>query len=386
MKKILIYFVVLLIFSCSKNQKSNDIKVKISELEVSGISEENTNYAKGVSAPFAGLINNDYLLIAGGCNFPNIPVAEGGKKVYYDDIFITKLNETDKLEFKKIGSLPQPLAYGISLPYKDKLYLIGGNNAEGNNEKIYELSLQKDSLIIKEKASLKIALDNFSGDIINDEIYFSGNNEFGVFNIINNKIEYQKTPFSNKRLQTVSVLNKDKYYLFSGFSLTSPKELAKVNGDLWTYNIQSKKWENQPNLKDEQGEEITFSGGNGVALSDKLFLLGNGVNKQIFQEALQRDSLANQYLVNGKTKLYDSIISIKNEYLKHPKEWYKFNPSLYVFNTENNSLKKVTTDTENLAKAGAVWVKTKYGIFQINGEEKPGIRTPKIIKIQVYEK
>ena len=37
---------------------------------------------KGVSAPFAGFIG-DWLVVAGGCNFPDIPALEGGKKVYY---------------------------------------------------------------------------------------------------------------------------------------------------------------------------------------------------------------------------------------------------------------------------------------------------------------
>ena len=40
---------------------------------------------KGVSAPFAGFIG-DWLVVAGGCNFPDIPASEGGKKVYYPGI------------------------------------------------------------------------------------------------------------------------------------------------------------------------------------------------------------------------------------------------------------------------------------------------------------
>lgn len=36
---------------------------------------------KGVSAPFAGFIKN-WLIVGGGCNFPTIPAAEGGKKAY----------------------------------------------------------------------------------------------------------------------------------------------------------------------------------------------------------------------------------------------------------------------------------------------------------------
>ena len=41
----------------------------------------------GVSAPFAG-IHNGVLIVAGGCNFPDKPVTEGGAKRYYSEIFV----------------------------------------------------------------------------------------------------------------------------------------------------------------------------------------------------------------------------------------------------------------------------------------------------------
>ena len=41
---------------------------------------------QGVSAPFAGFVDS-VLIVAGGCNFPDKPAAEGGKKVYYSQIY-----------------------------------------------------------------------------------------------------------------------------------------------------------------------------------------------------------------------------------------------------------------------------------------------------------
>ena len=46
---------------------------------------------KGVSACYAGTIG-DCLLMAGGCNFPEKPVAEGGKKRYYRGIYMARLD------------------------------------------------------------------------------------------------------------------------------------------------------------------------------------------------------------------------------------------------------------------------------------------------------
>lgn len=41
----------------------------------------------GVAGPFSG-VHNEALIVAGGANFPGQPSWEGGKKVWWDDIFV----------------------------------------------------------------------------------------------------------------------------------------------------------------------------------------------------------------------------------------------------------------------------------------------------------
>ena len=53
---------------------------------------QNTKFAKGVSAPFAGCIGED-LVIAGGCNFPDVPAEKGGTKVYYKDVYAARIEK-----------------------------------------------------------------------------------------------------------------------------------------------------------------------------------------------------------------------------------------------------------------------------------------------------
>ena len=50
---------------------------------------------EGVSAPFAGMSKGS-LLVAGGCNFPGKPAAEGGEKVFYRDIYELENPASDK--------------------------------------------------------------------------------------------------------------------------------------------------------------------------------------------------------------------------------------------------------------------------------------------------
>lgn len=46
-----------------------------------GFPTEDAGFLKGVSALYAGVIDGN-LLIAGGCNFPDTPAADGGKKSF----------------------------------------------------------------------------------------------------------------------------------------------------------------------------------------------------------------------------------------------------------------------------------------------------------------
>ncbi len=72
---------------------------------------------KGVSACFAGIVD-DYLIMAGGCNFPDVPAADGGKKKFYQGIYAAKISTTaDSLDWQLIGKLPEPCAYGVSVSY-----------------------------------------------------------------------------------------------------------------------------------------------------------------------------------------------------------------------------------------------------------------------------
>ncbi|MBO7316377.1 MAG: hypothetical protein J6U44_04350, partial [Paludibacteraceae bacterium] len=73
---LLLYCVVSLSFADQYN------KVEISLLPALSV-----DCGEGISAPFAGE-SNDALVVIGGCNFPNVAAADGGEKVYYDEIFV----------------------------------------------------------------------------------------------------------------------------------------------------------------------------------------------------------------------------------------------------------------------------------------------------------
>lgn len=75
----------------------------------------------GVSAIFAGKVAG-VPVIAGGANFPDTPVWEGGKKAFYSDMYAF-----EEGEWRYVGALAEPLAYGMTAPVgSDRILLIGG--------------------------------------------------------------------------------------------------------------------------------------------------------------------------------------------------------------------------------------------------------------------
>jgi hypothetical protein len=70
------------------------------------------------------------ILAAGGANFPQQMPWEGGKKVFYREIFL--LEKTPQWTWRKIGDLPEPNAYAAFCPSPDQkgLIIAGGANSE----------------------------------------------------------------------------------------------------------------------------------------------------------------------------------------------------------------------------------------------------------------
>ena len=72
----------------------------------------------------------------------------------------------------------------------------------------------------------------------------------------------------------------------------------------------------------------------------------------------------------------------EKDYLLHPVEWYKFNDRILVYNINLDIWQEVAR-TSLVARAGAALVGWDKTYYNINGELKPGVRTPEIIKITV---
>ena len=130
---------------------------------------------EGMAGMFAGQ-SNGKLFCMGGANFPDKKPWEGGKKIWYDDIYML----TDKNTWVKLDQkLPARLAYGIAVEYKDEIILVGGNDEIHFHAAVTGLRWNGSAFSFKEYPSLPRPMANMSGSLVNNLIIIAGgNNDF----------------------------------------------------------------------------------------------------------------------------------------------------------------------------------------------------------------
>lgn len=336
-----------------------------------GFPAEDTCFVKGVSAMYAGVVDGQ-LIMAGGCNFPHVPVADGGKKVFYDAIYAASLSESNHLKWKRVGTLPEASAYGVTISTDKGLILFGGNTGEQSLTSAYFLSLSGGSVSMDALPSLPVTMDNMSGAMIGDTFYLVGGNVNGqpsssVYALCISEWtegwqEVTQVP-GHPRVQPVCVAQGGKLYVWGGFSTAGEGKEATLSVDGYVYTPETKEWKQVATPTDENGTPVSLGGGVAFSYGEGAILCAGGVNKDIFLQALQG-------IHQGK------------EYLSHPVEWYQFNRKLLKYDIAKDTW-TCLGDYEQGARAGAAMVSDGSSYYIINGELKPGIRTNDINRIKI---
>jgi N-acetylneuraminate epimerase len=124
----------------------------------------------GFAGAFAGVSGNT-LLVAGGANFPNAPLAEGGLKVWHDRVF--SLDRPDG-EWREAGKLPGPRGYGVSINTAEGVFCIGGSDVERHHAECFLLKLKDGVMETVNYPPLPVPLANMAGARLGDVVYVAG--------------------------------------------------------------------------------------------------------------------------------------------------------------------------------------------------------------------
>lgn len=355
---------------------SDSLPASTFKIEITETPDSEEGIASGVSAAFAGTVGGK-VIKAGGCNFPVNPMAPGSVKKFYQYIYALEQQPDGSIVSKKIGSLPQPVAYGASATTPAGLVAIGGTTATEALAGAMLITLDSDgNAVVSELPSLPATVDNMSAAYLDGKVYVAGGNVNGVpsNNLYVLDLDKQADgwkalkPFpGNPRVQPVLAASKDakgksRLYMWGGFAGKGEGREASLNTDGLSFDPASGKWSELPAPVDTKGQPLSTGGGVAVTLPDGRIVVTGGVNKDIFLEALRNQA---------------------PDYLSHPIEWYRFNDLVSVFDPRTSTWSIGGTDSE-IARAGAAAALTPQGeVWLIGGELKPRIRTPKVSKIKL---
>ena len=316
---------------------------------------------QGVSGAFCGQVNGK-LTVAGGCNFPTTPAAEGGKKRYYDSVWY--LDRTGW--YRRRFTLPWSVAYGCSVQMPELgMVCIGGTNGERSLRDVYQLQPKR----INPLPSLPVGIDNAAAATDGTVIYLLGGQTNGKPQSVVYRLNSQFTVHSSQlsgsweaiatlpgqaRLQPCAVVQANgldqSLWVFGGYD----PETGKIADEVLELNLKTMQWKSHPDSQATVGMTATTSGYSHV-------LLFGGVNKEVFESALAGD--------------------FDDEYLLKPAPWYKFNPDVLVYHTITDSWYAIP-GSSLLARAGAGLVCQNDNYILIDGESKPGIRASEVMKVK----
>lgn len=124
----------------------------------------------GFAGSFAGF-HGDTLLVAGGANFSEGPLWEGGKRIWHDRIFVWREGET----WEAAGNLPGPvLGYGASVETPAGVICIGGSSSAGHFTDVFRLSWAEGKIHLSSLPSLPVPVASPAAARVGDAIYVAG--------------------------------------------------------------------------------------------------------------------------------------------------------------------------------------------------------------------
>ncbi|PKK37450.1 hypothetical protein BWI96_06160 [Siphonobacter sp. SORGH_AS_0500] len=128
---------------------------------------------KGRAGMFAG-VSDEAIVAVGGANFPDTLPWEGGKKKWYDDIFVLEKGKKGWKTAKH--TFPGACGYGVSITYKNQLIVIGGSNAKEHLTQVVGVEWKGGDVMLTKYPALPYPLAQMGGFLTDNMIVLIGGN------------------------------------------------------------------------------------------------------------------------------------------------------------------------------------------------------------------
>jgi len=341
---------------------------------------QDTGKQYGLAGALAGTHHN-MLVVAGGANFPDGMPWMGGKKKYYQDIFVFRKNEEGVITtIGKTFQLPFNLAYGASCSAPEGIICAGGENDNGISSKVLLLmwNTTAQEVVVRTLPDLPVAVSNAAIAYSNNKVYLAGgetsqgvSNQFLYLDLQQLSAGWQPLPTLVKPVSHAVLLEQSNgdhpaLYLVGGRK-RNKDSISDLYTDVYEFDQKNQQWYGRKQLP------YPLSAGTGVATGASYLLLFGGDKGETFQKAealiaaisREKDEVKKQQLNAEKIALQAA----------HP----GFSKEVLLYNT----ITDVWTVIDTIPYEGQVTTAAvKWGEDFIipSGEIKAGVRTPHIIR------
>lgn len=310
---------------------------------------------RGVASAFAGISNN-HLLVAGGANFPDAPPWAGGTKVWHDAVYGLNLDDN---KWSIVGKLPRPIAYGISITHNNSVICIGGSDATQHSRDVFRMTLKQSTLTFETLPPLPVPVANACGTMIENTIFLAGGIEksdstetlhvFLSLDLSQENSEWKAhTPWPGPpRMLAVAAGTDNAFYLFSGTDLKrgpDGKAQRTYLQDAYRYDVKDDAWARLPDLP----IAAVAAPSPAMVVNQMIMIPGGDDGKQLAVSPGKHAGFSRSvqiFDVNAKT--WSSSASVNTPRVTVP-----------------------------LVQHGDDW-------YLCSGEEKPGIRSPEIWRVEL---
>lgn len=320
----------------------------------------------GTAGVLSGVLEEKYVVVGGGANFPYDTVLNGGAKKLYSDVYLLK-EKDGKLEVGEHINLNNEIGYGASVTVKDGVYYIGGAATTEADNDILFLSMKKGKLNVEKVGDLPFTLQNGTAVEKDGKLYVitgkqngKATNKMYEYDIATGQSrELAPVPGAATRTQAVSQILDGKLYVFSGGDAT-----AYTDG--YKYDFITNEWTPAASVE-LNGKGISLLGASSVKLNEKELMVIGGFNKEVYDNAV-----ANLGSLKG-----EELAKFKAGYFGADPAEFNWNREVLIYNSDSDSWKSIgQLPFDAPCGEGLVLVGNK--VFSINGEIKPGVRTDRM--------
>lgn len=304
----------------------------------------------GFAAPFAG-VSDGALIVAGGANFPDAMPWDGGKKIWYDSIYVLPDAKGKWLTGFK---LPRPLGYGISVSTSAGVICAGGSDATHHFRDVFRLVWRTGKIETETLSPLPQPMANGSGALVGNTFYLAGGIErpdatnalktFWALDVAASNSAWRELPPwpGPARMFAVAGATADTFFLFGGVEMhadSNGKPVRRYLCDAYRFTPQ-KGWKRIADIP-----RAVVAAPSPAILRDRKFLIVSG------------DDGVN---VNFEPK---------SEHPGFPRTVLVYDPKTDSWSqSENSPLSRATVPTVEWNQMAII----------PNGEVRPGYRTPEV--------